>query len=143
MGIWYHLVKLNNYLHNMTKPSKDSEIMVKRDENGRLMPGSILNPIGKPPGAKHLSTRLYEALLKTVDDDPNQRTYLDLLTRRILKDAIEKGNTNLINLIYDRVEGKPDQGVRLEVTNDQERNEENVMEIARRVSEELKKKKTE
>lgn len=125
------------------KPENTGEIVVKRDENGRLMPGSYLNPAGKPPGAKHLSTKLYEALLKTVDDDPNQRTYLDLLTKRILKDAIEKGNTNLINLIYDRVEGKPDQGVRLEVTNDQERNEENVMEIARRVSEELKKKKTE
>ena len=126
----------------MTKPSKDSEIMVKRDENGRLLPGSILNPIGKPPGAKHLSTKLYEALLKTVPDDPEQKTYLDMLTRRILKDAIEKGNTNLINLIYDRVEGKPDQGVRLEVSNDLQATEENVMEIAKRVSEELKQKKT-
>jgi hypothetical protein len=119
------------------------EKQIKPDKPWLFQPGVSGNPAGKPPGAKHLSTRLYEALLKTVPDDPDQKTYLDLLTRRILKDAIEKGNTNLINLIYDRVEGKPDQGVRLEVTNDQERNEENVMEIARRVSEELKKKKTE
>lgn len=114
------------------------------DDKGRQVfaPGVSGNPAGKPPGAKHLSTKLFEALMKKHPNDPQGRTYAELLTERVLNDAISKGNTNMVNLIYDRVEGKPDQGIKLDVSNETNVSEENVMEIAKRISSELKQNKT-
>lgn len=124
------------------KLSKDSQNLVQRDENGRLKPGSVLNPVGKLPGTKHLSTKLYEALMEVVPGRQDGKTYRDLLTQRVLNDAITKGNTNLINLVYDRVEGKPDQGVNLHVEGEARQSGADIAEIARLVSESLRSKKT-
>jgi hypothetical protein len=112
-----------------------------------MMKGTAaLNPAGKPKGTRHLSTLLMEALLKQArnkDGEELEETHADLLIKRVLKDAIDKGKG--VELIFDRVEGKPDQAI--DLTSNGEtvgaaKASEDVMEIARKVSEELKKQKT-
>ena len=44
------------------KPSRRPPVNVKRDERGRLQPGSNLNPSGPEPGFRHQSTIMNEAL---------------------------------------------------------------------------------
>lgn len=118
-----------------------------RDEKGRLLPGQSLNPAGKPAGTKHLSTKLWDALQKVALDEDghpreDQKTYADLLVQRVMSDAIKKGNTQLIQLAWDRIDGKPEQGINMNVTDTREATTADVMEIAQKVAEELKKKKT-
>lgn len=124
------------------KQVNTGEKVVKRDENGRLMPGSYLNPAGKPLGTKHLSTALNDALLEIIQGDEKGRTYKQLLIERLIKKAIEKADPALAWGIFDRIEGKPDQGINMNVSSEIKQSSEDVMEIARRVSAELKKKKT-
>lgn len=129
------------------KPTNNGELMVKRDENGRVLPGSVLNPNGKPLGAKHMTTKLFEALQQIAKDkdgepDKDGKTYADKLVERIIIETVGKGNTALIQMVYDRLDGKPDQGINMNVTGEMATNTTDVMEIAKRVSDELKKKKT-
>jgi hypothetical protein len=79
---------------------------------------------------------------KDGNPDPEQKTYADKLVERIILETIARGNTSLIQMVYDRIDGKPDQGINMNVSGEVGTNSESVMEIARRVSEELKKKKT-
>lgn len=44
------------------KPSRRAPVNVKRDEKGRLLPGSNLNPSGPPAGFRHKATIMDEAL---------------------------------------------------------------------------------
>ena len=44
------------------KPSRRPPVNVKRDERGRLLPGSNLNPSGPPAGFRHKATIMDEAL---------------------------------------------------------------------------------
>lgn len=127
-------------------PSKDSKKLVERNEKGQLLPGSILNPVGKLKGTKHLTTKLFEALeavAKVKTGNPENKTYSQLLIDRILNDAIVKGNTSLIHMIMNYIDGAPLQGI--DLTSGGEKigssSSEEVMEIARRVSAELKAKK--
>ena len=120
----------------ITEPENTGEI--KRIK-GRYAPGVSGNPAGKPPGAKHLSTKLLHALEQLAEGG---NSYADLLNKRVIKDAIEKGNTSLIHLIYNYIDGMPQQGIDLTSKGEQINATTDVMEIAQRVSEELKKKKT-
>ena len=118
-----------------------------RNPDGTFKQGVSGNPAGKPPGTKHLTTKLWEYLEKVAKDkdgnpDPEQKTYADKLVERIILETIARGNTSLIQMVYDRIDGKPDQGINMNVSGEVGTNSESVMEIARRVSEELKKKKT-
>lgn len=123
------------------KPTKDGEITVVRNEKGQIVSG-VLNPAGKAPGTKHMSTRLNEMLLETISGDPEGRTYKEMLIKRLITKAIEKADPALINIVLDRVEGKPDQGINMNVSGEMASNSVDVMEIARQVSEKLKDKKT-
>ena len=126
-------------------PSTDGQqigINVQRDEKGRLLPGSILNPVGTKVGTKHTSTILDQISRDIVAGDPEKRTYSELLMKRLMTKAIEKVDPALINIILDRLEGKPDQGVSMKIEGEVRQSTEDIMEMARRISEELKKKKT-
>ena len=87
--------------------SNTSLIMVQRDEKGRLLSGSVLNPNGKPKGSKHLSTLLSEKL-----SEASERGLIaeeDIIVQKVI-DMAKKGNMRAIELIWDRLEGaKPTQ----------------------------------
>lgn len=84
------------------KSVNNGEIMVKRDENGRIKPGSILNPDGKPKGTKHMSTVLSQALeLNNKDGLTNQ----EVIIQKVI-DLAKEGNMKAIELVWNRVEGK-------------------------------------
>ena len=124
-----------------------SEKPILRAPNGHLIKGTAsINPLGKPKGTRHLSTLLMQALLKQARNekgDELEETHADLLIKRVLSDAIKKGKG--VDLIFDRVEGKPDQAIDLTSNGETVGNtaaSDSVMEIARKVSEELKKQKT-
>jgi len=109
--------------------------------NGRNPDGTfaIGNP-GKPKGAKHLTTKLFDALENMTKDG---KSYSDLLIQRILNDAIVKGNPSMIHMIMNYVDGMPQQGLDLTTGGDKlEKSNTDVMELARRISSELKEKKT-
>ncbi len=111
-----------------------------RDEKGRIVSG-VLNPAGKPKGAKHLTTKLFEALENMTKDG---KSYSDLLIQRILNDAIVKGNSSMIHMIMNYVDGMPQQGIDLTSNGETvgDKNSVDVLELARRISLELKDRKT-
>jgi hypothetical protein len=131
----------------MTKPEKTGEEQEIRDDKGRFLPGISGNPLGKPVGSKHLTTKLWEALqevarTKTGELDPEGKKWADKFVERMLIETIAKGNPTLMKEVLDRVDGKVDQGIVLGGGLTAQHSEEAVMEIARRVSDELKQKKT-
>lgn len=77
---------------------------VQRDERGRLLPGSRLNPAGSKPGYKHMTTMIKEALADL--DSKGKLTYQEALVKTILKRAIVDGNFLFVNMIMERLEGK-------------------------------------
>jgi hypothetical protein len=84
------------------KPANNGRIMVERDENGRIKPGSILNPDGKPKGTKHMSKILSNALdLSNKDGLTNQ----EIIIQKVI-DLAKEGNMKAIELVWNRVEGK-------------------------------------
>jgi len=113
-----------------------------RKQDGTFAPGVSGNPAGKPKGARHLTTLLFEALQKKIPG--RDETYQDKLVERILTEAIVKGKGDMIKLAMNYIDGMPQQGIDI-TTNDEPingLNDINVLEIARRVSAELKAKKT-
>jgi len=129
---------------NKTKPVKTGENVV-RDEKGRIVAGSAsLNPAGKPSGVKHLSTLLWEALQKRAkleDGTESEKTYADLVIQRLLNDNVKYGKRT--ELIFDRIDGQAKQEIDLTTGGDKiEQSGADVMEIAKRVANELKNKKT-
>ena len=83
-------------------PSNNSEMMVKRDEKGKLLTGSILNPKGKPRGTKHLSSILQEKITNTADGE--------VILNKVIEMA-KAGDMRAIELVWERLEGKPNQPI--------------------------------
>jgi len=105
-------------------------------------PGVSGNPAGKPKGAKHLTTLLFQALQKKIPG--KDETYQDKLVERILTEAIVKGKGDQIKMIMNYVDGMPEQGIDV-TTNGESVNSASsidIMEIAKKVSADLKIKKT-
>lgn len=116
--------------NNPTEPSNDGQKVEEtpeapvrpqepiRDEKGRIVAGSPpINPAGKPPGTKHLTTKLKEYLkeFRAVDPKTGQKVPLeDALVQKVTKMALD-GNERMINLLWDRIEGKPTQPVDFDV----------------------------
>lgn len=103
-------------------------------------PGVSGNPAGKPKGAKHLTTKLWDALQQKVNG--TNETYADKLIQRILNDAIAKGNTTLITVILNRIDGALLQGIDITSNGESIAPGTDVMKIAERVAQELKDQKT-
>ena len=51
------------------KPSNDSGKIEKRDEKGRLLPGSVLNPQGKKAGTLNFSTKWIKFIEKVAEQN--------------------------------------------------------------------------
>jgi hypothetical protein len=78
-----------------------------RDTKGRIVKGQKLNPKGRPVG-KTISEYLR---LISEEIEPNQTiTKGEALARLVYKKALD-GDKQCIELIYDRVDGKPKQSV--------------------------------
>lgn len=137
------------------KETSDKSVPEQEIVNGKIKnaegkwvfaPGHSGNPAGKPKGSKHLTTLLFDALLERAKDEngnESKNTYSDLLIKRILNDAIVKGNSSMIHLIVNYIDGLPQQGI--DITTDGEKigaDSIDVIAIARKVSAELKEQKT-
>lgn len=122
------------------KLEKTSENLVMRDpKTGQLLPGSQLNPLGKPKGSKHLTTKLFEAL-QTMQKDG--KSYSDLLVAKILNDAVA-GKSDMVKLVINYIDGMPEQGIDLTTGGEKiNSSSDNVMAMAKEISERLKKQKT-
>ncbi len=107
----------------------------------QFKPGQSGNPAGKPRGTQHITTKLWEALQQKVNG--TNETYADKLVQRILNDAIAKGNTTLITVILNRIDGALLQGIDITSNGESIAPGSDVMAIAQRVAEELKQRKTE
>ena len=87
--------------------------LVPRNENGQLMAGARLNPAGKPLGARHLSTKLNEAIQSYSNGQLNSKKLIDILIEKAFT-----GDMRAIELIYDRLEGKAIQAVIARIESD-------------------------
>jgi hypothetical protein len=85
------------------EPVNTGQIMVQRDEKGRILSGSVLNPAGKPKGVKHLSTLLLERLSEA--SKGGQTIDEDIIIQKVI-DMAKEGNMRAIELIWERMEGK-------------------------------------
>lgn len=75
-------------------------------------PGVSGNPDGKAPGTKNFTSLVREMLEeiaqgKDEHGKPLAQTYKVLLAKRILKKAIEQGDTKMIELVWNYLDGKP------------------------------------
>lgn len=73
-------------------------------------PGVSGNPDGKAPGTKNFTSLVRDALQKLATDKdgkPLEDTYEALLIKRVLKKAIQDGDTKMIEILWNYLDGKP------------------------------------
>ncbi|HOH62086.1 MAG TPA: DUF5681 domain-containing protein [Bacilli bacterium] len=93
---------------------KDEEI---RDEKGRILPGHTLPGNGKPKGTQHFSTLFKNALKEYAKTQQGKEIPYDVaMVNKMIKMALE-GNVKCMELIMDRVDGKPKSTIELEDSN--------------------------
>jgi len=88
------------------KPLKDSEPMVKRNEKGQLLPGSVLNPDGYVKGTRNFNTdfdEVVEEIAKANNITPSEAR--KILLRTAYKEA-KDGKYPFYKDIQDRVYGQ-------------------------------------
>jgi len=81
-----------------------------RNEKGQFLPGVSGNPAGKPPGTRHMSTLLEEAI-KRVAEDTGTAEDVQIVAALIKK--AKTGDIQAIREIWDRIEGKAPQSLDL------------------------------
>lgn len=78
---------------------------------GRFIEG---NP-GKPKGARHITTLVREALLKIgKTEEGKEMKYEEAFIKKIMHKAIIEGDTAMIKLIWNYIDGMPKQSVEIE-----------------------------
>lgn len=90
------------------EPTKSGIKQVKRDKKGRFVKGCSGNPEGgpgRPEGSVSVTTAIRNKLAEVPKG--KKRTYLELLITKILTMAIGEGNTRMIKLIWNYIDGKP------------------------------------
>jgi len=88
------------------KPLNDGKnIGVERNEKGQLLPGSILNPAGKPKGLRSFTTKVRDALEKIAEG--KDYTYEEAFIKAILKKGIIDQDPQIIRLIWNYLDGLP------------------------------------
>jgi hypothetical protein len=90
-------------------------------EPHKFEPGESGNPNGRPKGSRNLSTILKEMLkeeieVKNEDGTVEKKQLQDVIVRKLITQATNKGNLRAIQEIFDRVEGKAKQEIKHEVT---------------------------
>lgn len=75
-----------------------------------FMPGVSGNPNGRPPGS---GISITTEIKKKLDETPEgqKATYLQLLINRIMKQAIQDGDQQMITKIWNYVDGMPKQSI--------------------------------
>lgn len=86
-----------------TKPTV--ERVVERDENGRLLKGSVLNPEGRPKGSVSITNKVRQMLQETPQGQT--MTYLEAIVKVIMKKAIEDKDFSILRLIWAYMDGNP------------------------------------
>jgi hypothetical protein len=76
-----------------------------RDEMGRFRPGSSGNPTGRPSGCVSITAEIKKKLQEVPEGQ--QKSYLELLINRILKQAVVDGNEQMIKQIWNYIDGTP------------------------------------
>jgi hypothetical protein len=85
------------------QPKKTGEI---RDDKGRFVAGTSGNPAGKPKGAGISITTEIKRKLEEIPKG-QKSTYLQLLIARIMKQAIQDGDQQMIKNIWNYIDGMP------------------------------------
>jgi len=87
-------------------PKKDGKLLVKRDERGRVVKGSVLNPTGKPIGLKNFETDFDDAVKEIAEEKGiTIGEARNILFKKAYTEA-EKGNFLYYRDIIDRLYGK-------------------------------------
>ena len=96
----------------MTNINKSPDDTGKKQEKRgdietRFKKGQSGNPKGRPPGSVSITTEIK----KRLQEMPNgqKKTYLELLISRILKLGVVDGNEQMIKIIWNYVDGMPNQ----------------------------------
>ena len=77
-------------------------------------PGESGNPKGKAVGTKSITTLIREALEEVVKlKDGTESVAKRLLVKRILDKAIDKGDVRMIQMIWEQLDGRPNQKIDL------------------------------
>lgn len=94
-------------------PLSNGEQLVDRNPDGTIKKGVVLNPLGRPTGTRNLSTLLAEALKKASKkaDGSDGKTWEELLIDRVIEKAILKGDSRMVEHVWDRLEGKAPQTI--------------------------------
>lgn len=96
-----------------TEDIKPENTGKSRDENGRWVDGVSGNPAGKPKGSGiSITTEIKKKLAECPEGQ--RATYLQLLINRILKQAIQDGDQQMIGKIWNYVDGMPKQNIKHE-----------------------------
>lgn len=91
-------------MDNNETPDKTGE---NRDNMGRFRPGMSGNPTGRPAGAISITAEIKKKLQEVPDGQ--QKSYLELLVHRIIKQAVVDGNEQMIKQIWYSIDGTPRQ----------------------------------
>ena len=86
----------------------DSKELVQRNENGQLLPGSILNPAGRPLGTRNFITDFDEAVGEIAEEEG---ITLSEAKKTLIKKAYslaKEGNFPFYKDIVDRYYGAPE-----------------------------------
>ena len=96
----------------MTNINKSPDDTGKKQEKRgdietRFKKGQSGNPKGRPPGSVSITTEIKKRLQEMPDGQ--KKTYLELLISRILKLGVVDGNEQMIKIIWNYVDGMPNQ----------------------------------
>jgi uncharacterized protein YpuA (DUF1002 family) len=96
----------------MTNINKSPDDTGKKQEKRgdietRFKKGQSGNPKGRPPGSISITTEIKKRLQEMPDGQ--KKTYLELLINRILKLGVVDGNEQMIKVIWNYVDGMPNQ----------------------------------
>lgn len=105
--------RLQGKKQSKSSPVKTGSIQVfkpiPRLPNGQFPPGVSGNPAGPPIGHKKFTTEIRELLEST--GKGNKFSYKEALKKKILELAIIDGSENIIKLIWNYLDGMPQQDV--------------------------------
>ena len=96
----------------MAEREKTRGNKVVRNEKGQIISGTP-NPYGRPKGAGISITTAIKRELEKRPRGSDKATYLNLLVKRILKNAIQEGDQQTIKQIWNYVDGMPQQSIEL------------------------------
>lgn len=82
--------------------------LILRDAKGTLLKGSILNPAGRGPGTKNMTSILRDAITQVGKGDPRKRQ--EKIVEKVIELA-EEGDKDMVKLVWEYMDGKAIQRV--------------------------------